>query len=103
MNAGNADSLVSIERHTETIGANHEVIDTWSEIGQAWCEIMTPSAKELREGQNQQHNSIQIRMWPQDINHNDRIIFEGEVYELTSVVDKKSYLLIKAEMNEQGS
>ncbi len=103
MNAGDLEDLVMVQRHNEGTGDLHEVLDTWMDHCEAWCQVIVPSAKEMREGQDIQHNMIQIRMWPMDITHNDRIVLDGDVYHIEAIIDKKSYYHIKATMNEQGS
>jgi SPP1 family predicted phage head-tail adaptor len=100
MNAGKMDKLVTIERNSSTVNSNHAVVDSWVEIGTAWFDIKTPTAKELREGQNRQHNTIEAHSWPIDITHNDRFIYAGDTYRVIAVIDKTDYYLIKAEMNE---
>lgn len=101
MNAGKMDKFVVVERNTPTVGSLHEPVDSWATHISIWCEEMTPSAKEIREGQDIQHNTVQLKSWPCDVTHKDRILYNSNYYHIESVIDKKSYYLINATMNQQ--
>lgn len=104
MNAGELDKYVMIQRQTESVAANHSVVDTWSDLLGVWCKIKTDSMKENSDGQDIQTDMLTIIMWPTDITHNDRILYNGDVYEIEAVdtIDPSKYV-IKAKRNEQGS
>lgn len=103
MDAGRMDKRVSIMRNNPTTGDFNEPVDNWVEIASVWAEIVTPTAKEIREGQNLQVNTGQIRIYPTDITHEDRIHYGAEVYEVLSVLDKVDHYLINFERVTDGA
>lgn len=101
MNAGEMDKYVMIQRQTETVDSNHAVVDSWVDLKGVWCHIKTNSMKENVGGQELQTDMLTIVIWPDDITHNDRLTYNGQVLEIESLDKMKpEFYVIKAKRNE---
>lgn len=84
MNFGKMDRRVTIEKSTVTRNSKNEAVHSWSTLVQVWAMKIEQSAKESwKSGTEQtQRKIIFIIRWRSDVSANNRVVFEGDVYDI---------------------
>ncbi len=89
MNPGELDTLVTIQRATETRAANGSVIKTWADIAQVWASFEPISGREAVMAQQLQA-SVSVKAtirYGTGVTVRDRVTDGSRVYDVTRVVD----------------
>lgn len=98
MRAGLKRDYIEIQLNTPTQGASGEEIDSWSHRAYAWAYIRGTDGDESITS-----HTMRIRF--QTVDHTDRIIFNGNVYDIISVLDKDGMgrdLVIEAKLDSDA-
>ena len=89
MRAGDLKHLVSIQRAVLTQNDYGEVIEDWQELYSCRASIRPISGKEIAINHsivNVISHKVHIRYKP-DIKPSDRIVFDGRIFNITSVIN----------------
>lgn len=92
MNAGQLDQRVTVERASSGTDDYGEVITGWTPVCTTWATVEPLSGREYiaaMSAQSEVTTRIRMRYRP-GITSADRVIHEGTVYGITSVIDYKS-------------
>ena len=87
MQAGKFKHLIAIERQAETVMATGSVSKSWANIAMIRAEVVQRSATEYLAGYGEAEDGtiiFRIRYRP-DLRTRDRIVFEGNAYDLKEV------------------
>lgn len=82
MRSGLLRDYIEIQKNTPTRGDSGEEIDSWSHRAYAWAYIRAVDGDESITS-----HTVRIRF--QTVDHTDRILFNGSVYDIISVLDKE--------------
>lgn len=91
MKSGNLDQRITLERQ----GGKDELgqpLDEWTPLGACWAAVLPLQGREYIAAQAMQSEvttRIVIRFRP-GITPADRVVHEGRVYNITSVIDTRS-------------
>ncbi len=92
MNAGKLDQRVTVERFTSTVDDWGTPIESWAPLFTCWAAVEPLVGREYIAAQALQSEvttRIRMRFRPW-MTPQDRIVHEGRVYEIESVIDYRS-------------
>lgn len=84
---------MTFERSTETQSATGEPTDSWATLGEvAWARIVPTEGIERFAAMQVQGEAISLiscryQVALDDLNHDDRVTWDGKVFDIKSVVD----------------
>ena len=81
MPAGQLRDYITVERNYPTQGDQGEEIDDWQELFKTWAHIVGVVS-------NEQEAVFNIEIRYRSLTHNDRIVFNSRIFNITSVQDK---------------
>lgn len=92
MPAGKYNQRVTLQRQAITRDSAGGQVITWVTVGTYWAEVRTFVATEryIAGAEQQQAKSVhQVQMrWREDVSVTDRVLWRGEVLEVTSTEDR---------------
>ncbi len=103
------DRLITIQQEVITRGDFKEEKITWQDLTQAWAEVQFAQGREQgvpTSGHNKQQQGIQpvhfIIRYRADLDKRMRIIWEGEVYEITAIqeIQRRHWIRITTEQRD---
>ena len=92
MNPGELDQRVTFQRQTSQQDELGQLINTWVTLGTVWAAVEPQAGREFIAAGAQQSElttKIRIRHRP-GITSGDRVIHDGRVYDIQSVIDYRS-------------
>lgn len=89
MRAGKLDRQITLERHSETVGASGAVSETWTPVATVRAELVQQSADEYLTGMGEAENGtvvFRIR-YLAGLTTADHVTFEGAAYDLKEITE----------------
>ena len=92
MNPGDLDQRVTIERFTSEQMDDGQMVDTWAPLATVWAAVEPQAGREfVAAGALQSELVVKIRIrWRAGITSGDRVLHDGRVYDIQSVIDYRS-------------
>jgi len=101
MRPGALDQRITLQRYTTTADGGGGVTRTWSDLATVWAGVMAKSGREsLEEGRINATFAVVFTIRNRDVRETDRIIWQGENYNIRGVLregGRAMYLRIEAE------
>lgn len=86
MRAGRLDRRITIQRFTETRSKYNESIRSWADLYTVWASKRTQSGREALQGEQVvASNTVVFTIRHKAITPQDRILFEGQTYDIKSL------------------
>lgn len=92
MKAGDIDQRVTLERQAGGVDELGQPLDEWAALGSCWASVQPLQGREFiaaQAAQSEVTTRITIRYRP-GITPADRVVFDGKVFNIVSVIDKRS-------------
>jgi SPP1 family predicted phage head-tail adaptor len=84
--AGKLDRKITVQRASETRNAYNEIEPVWADLFTVWASKKTQSGREaLQAEQVVASNTVVFAIRYKAITTKDRVIFEGQTYDITSL------------------
>lgn len=102
MQPGNMDQMIVIQQRTELPDGAGGVTRVWSKKAQVWASVRAKAVREALEGGkvNASYIAIFTIYSPRDISEVDRIVWNGELYNIRGIMrssTRDQRLVIEAE------
>lgn len=88
---GRLSKRISIQRATTTVDAYAHPTEVWETTASCWAEVSYP----VTGSGEQQYDAVHLATtsvvftihWRDDIRHTDRILYNGETYDITRIAE----------------
>lgn len=109
VNAGKMDKRITLQANAPIQDGYGQEIDAWSDLAEVWAERKDGlGADTEREVENEErvawtYDRFVIR-WRSDVSVNNRVLYNGLTYDLTSVKDlgRKDFLILHGRARADG-
>ena len=101
MRTGRMDQAITIERRTEVSDGTGGVSRSWTPLAEVWAAVKPRVGREsMSEGRIAAAYSVTFTIYNRDIEERDRIVWNGEYYNVRGVMragERELYLDVDAE------
>lgn len=101
MHPGALDQSITIERRTETADGGGGIVRGWEALATVWAAVKAKASREgMDEGRMAAVFAVMFTIRNRDVIETDRILWNGEVYNIRGVLRQGSramYVTIEAE------